>query len=394
MPAASDRAEGGIRQLARAIAASPEQTGFGQHLLGILRGEASVQYHFQPIVELRHGVAAGYEGLVRFKGGPDWPPDRWFAEAERHGLRIALEEAVTRGLLERQALLPPNCFLSINVSPSFVLSPQWEELLAGGRRLGGLVVEITENEAVDDYAPLLKRIEQIRERGGHVAVDDAGSGYASLHHVMALRPDFVKLDRVFVTGCDTDRAKSALIEMVGKASSRLDAWIIAEGVETAGELDELLRLEVPLAEGYFLGRPQPEMRPVAEETAKAITWRGQALAASQTIEAAMEFCPLCPDLAGAMELVSADRQVSATVVTNPSGRPEQLVERHPLMGVRTVPAPMKVQAGTSCREALERALTRPADSRWDSLLAINELGEFVGVARIDRLVRLSLMARR
>ncbi len=81
------------------------------------------------------------------------------------------------------------------------------------------------------------------------AVDDAGSGYSSLQHIMEMRPNFIKLDRNFITNCDSDPAKSVLIEMLGKAANRLDAWIIAEGIETKEELAELIRLGVPLVQG-------------------------------------------------------------------------------------------------------------------------------------------------
>lgn len=387
----------GLRLLSGAIARPqppPADAQFQQQLQRILSGDVTFSFHYQPIIELRTAMVVGYEGLVRFGGALNWPPDRWFSAAAELGLRHALEHAVTGELLARRGHIPRDSFLSINVSPSFVLSPGWRSLIERLPTLAGVVIEITENESVADYAPLLEEIRRIRLRGGSVAVDDTGSGYASLQHVIALRPDFVKLDRVFVAGCDTDRAKSALIEMVGNAAGRLDAWIIAEGVETAGELDELIRLHVPLAQGYFLARPHPEMAPLPPDKIKAIVRRAQVFAAPHSIEGAMEFCPLCPALGGAIELLESDAQLVSAVVTDSFGRPTHLVERHPLAGIREVPSPMRAQTETPAREALERALTRPLASRWDPLLAIHETGEFAGIVSLDRLVRQALPGAR
>ena len=360
---------------------------FGSTLLKVLRDEIPIAFHYQPIVDLRRGLVVGYEGLVRFGGGLSWSPDRWFSRAEQYGQRLALEHLVTRKVLQSRGHLPSNCFLSINTSPSFVLSAQWDEMLREIGSLGGVVVEITENEFVSDYKPLCAKLQSIRERGGCVAVDDAGSGYASLHHVMALKPEFVKLDRVFVTDCDTDRAKSALIEMVGKAAGRLDAWVIAEGVETAGELDELIRLNVPLAQGYYLCRPVPNMRALAEDKSSAIVQRVQILTPSNTVETVTECCPVCMSEADAAQVLLDHQQVHTVAVTDLSGRPLYVVERHPLLGVRTLPALMRTQAGTSDVEVLERALTRLDGLRFDPLVAINEQGELVGLVRIDRLMK-------
>lgn len=352
-----------------------------------MSGEARLEFHFQPIVDLQRGVVTGYEGLVRFPRDLRWTPDQWFAAAERLGQRLELEELVTRQVIQRRRALPLNCFLSINASPSFVLSSRWDDLLERERSLTGVVVEITENEAVQNYGPLLEKLARIRKAGGWVAVDDAGSGYASLHHVMAIHPNFVKLDRVFVSGCDSDRAKSALIEMVGMVAGRLDAWIIAEGVETAGELDELIRLRAPMAQGYYLARPTAAMEPLASAKEQEILGRVKVLTPQATVESATEAVPVCGSDDEARALLSEEANIWMAVVTDGYQRPVGLVERHPLLGVRTVPEPLLAQCGTADVEALQRALTRPPARRLDSIIAIDEQGNFVGVAPVDRLAK-------
>ena len=88
-----------------------------------------------------------------------------------------------------------------------------------------------------------------------LAVDDAGAGYASLRHVLMLRPDFVKLDQEWIRGVEADAARQALIGALVLFAKRTRSVLIAEGIETAPELETLHALGVELGQGYFLGRP-------------------------------------------------------------------------------------------------------------------------------------------
>jgi EAL domain-containing protein (putative c-di-GMP-specific phosphodiesterase class I) len=357
---------------------------------GVLTGELPFTFRYQPIGDLQRGATVGFEGLVRFPGNLPLTPDLWFLRAEQVGKRLELEARVTGEIIQHRKLLPPNTFLSVNVSPSFLLSPLWDAILARAGNLRRIVVEITEHESVNDYGPLLDKISRIREAGGSLAVDDAGSGYASLHHIMQLKPEFVKLDRVFTTGCHADPAKSALIEMVGLAASRLDAWIIAEGVETESELGELISLKVPLAQGYYLARPQLDMEPMGPEPAAAIVKRVRNLRSAKTVSHSLEDCPEAIDEISARHMLSRNPQMQSVIVTDKWGGPTALFERHPLLGIRDVPSLMRVQRTTDVAETLQRALTRSAAIRYDPVIVIDQLGKFAGLARIDRLVRFAL----
>lgn len=374
--------------------ASREERAFASALRAVLeRPDRRIAFHYQPIVDLQRGIVVGYEGLSRFASTAEhkWAPDVWFHGAERYGLRHRLEQIVTAELLRTRVHLPPNCFLSINISPSFLMTQAWDSIVTQNGSLGGVVVEITENESVGDYELLAQKLRDIRDRGGSIAIDDAGSGYSSLHHVIATRPDFVKLDRIFVTGCDTDRAKSALIEMVGQAAGKLDAWIIAEGVETALELDELIRLKVPLAQGYYLAKPAPRMTQMDAEQTQAILNRVRSLTPAHVVETAVEACPVCATVEDAQALLESEPHAHTIVVTDSFSRPVSMVEKHPQLGVRVLPSLSRLQAATHDAEALERMLTRPAPVRFDPMVAINEQGEFLGVIRLERLTKQVLL---
>ena len=362
----------------------------GDEIDFLLRGRSDIVFHFQPIVALEQAAVVGYEALVRFPASMGPAPDVVFAAAGEIGRQVQLEAFVTRRALSARRLLPPNCFLSINVSPTFLFSPQWDSTISEAPDLSAIVVEITEQNAVRDYAAMREKAERIRACGGHIAVDDTGSGYASLKHVMELRPQFIKLDRFFVDGCHTGGVKPVMIEMIGQAADRLDAWLIAEGIELEAELAELTRLRVPLAQGYFLGRPSPEMKPLSAEARFHLRNRGVSLAPGSTILGEMEHCALATGPRHAEEMLAADPSLGCAAVLDAFGRPILLVERSCENGFRALPQPLRVQAASTPEDLVHRALVRPAGSRFDPMVVVDELGGLQGVVRMERLIKAAL----
>lgn len=115
--------------------------------------------------------------------------------------------------------------------------------------------ELTEHAAVADYVELSRALEPLRRNGMRIAVDDAGAGFSSLQHIVALVPDVIKLDMSLTRSVDTDAARRALAAALVFFSKETSSTIIAEGVETTGELEALIELGVHGAQGYLLGRP-------------------------------------------------------------------------------------------------------------------------------------------
>ncbi|MGH8910688.1 MAG: EAL domain-containing protein [Egibacteraceae bacterium] len=151
--------------------------------------------------------------------------------------------------------MPDGAWLSVNVSPSFLL--QGEHLVRAMRSTPRpLVLELTEHDPIDDYPAIRAAVDRLGS-AVQLSIDDAGTGYACLNHVLSLRPDFVKLDRSWVRDIDTDPARQALVAGLEHFTSRTGSTLIAEGVETDAELTVLSDLRVPLAQGYLLGRPVP-----------------------------------------------------------------------------------------------------------------------------------------
>jgi len=206
---------------------------------------------FQPIVELASGDVVGYEALTRFADGT--PPDARFAAAEAAGLGLELEAATLGAALAAAGPLPSGAWLEVNASPHFVLAGEPLAGLLGAVRRP-LVLELTEHEAVTDYATLRGAIGRL---GPDVrfAVDDAGAGFAGLRHILELRPHIVKLDRALVAGIDADPTRQALVAGMGHFATATGCTLLAEGVETAAEATMVTALGVHLAQGYWFARP-------------------------------------------------------------------------------------------------------------------------------------------
>jgi EAL domain-containing protein (putative c-di-GMP-specific phosphodiesterase class I) len=194
------------------------------------------------------------EALARFTGPPTQTPDLWFAEAAELGSLLDLELATGSAALGRLRDLPADTYLSVNFSPSTVCSSRLLEELEGVRT-DHVVVEITEHAAVEDYKELCESLEVLRARGLRVAIDDAGAGFSSLQHILWLMPELIKLDISLTRGIHLDRHRQSLARALISFAADLGADVVAEGVETAEEMDALVKLGVSLGQGYFLGRP-------------------------------------------------------------------------------------------------------------------------------------------
>ncbi len=210
---------------------------------------------YHPIMDLETREEIGVEALARFGSIPVKPPDRWFAEATALELGLQLELRAMKEALEGLSRIPDGAFLSINCSHRTAASTELAEQLDGMEKR--IVLEITEHEAIDDYGVLAEALEPLRARGLRVAVDDVGAGYASLRHALQLAPDMVKMDISLTRDIDRDAGRRALAAALISFAAETDMTIVAEGIETAGELHTLRQLGVRYGQGFYLARPAP-----------------------------------------------------------------------------------------------------------------------------------------
>ena len=210
---------------------------------------------YHPIMDLETREEIGVEALARFGSIPVKPPDRWFAEATALELGLQLELRAMKEALDGLSRIPDGAFLSINCSHRTAASTELAEQLDGMEKR--IVLEITEHEAIDDYGGLAEALEPLRARGLRVAVDDVGAGYASLRHALQLAPDMVKMDISLTHDIDRDAGRRALAAALIAFAAETDMTIVAEGIETAGELHSLRQLGVRYGQGFYLARPAP-----------------------------------------------------------------------------------------------------------------------------------------
>ena len=207
--------------------------------------------HYEPIVELPSGRLHGHEALVRFHDGTS--PTDVFHTAGLADRRIDLELAIIEAVIDRSDDVPPELMLHVNISPAAATTDRIVDLLTASCR--PIVLEITENE---EFGPSEAAALRARLPPGHlIAADDVGAGFAGLVQLVGVRPDIIKIDRAIVAGIDSDPARQVVVSGLVQFAVTTSAKLIAEGIETPGEASTLTDLGVPLAQGYYFGRPTP-----------------------------------------------------------------------------------------------------------------------------------------
>jgi EAL domain-containing protein (putative c-di-GMP-specific phosphodiesterase class I) len=209
---------------------------------------------FQPIVSLSTGTVVEVEALARFAGTPIREPDRWFAEAASVGLGRALElQAIERAISWLPELPRPLC-MAVNAGPDTFCSFELIDMLAASAP-DRIVVELTEHVGIEDFPALHRACKRLRTIGAEVAIDDTGTGFASLSLVLEVAPEVIKLDRELTANIDLDPVRRALAGALVTFGAEIGAKVVAEGVETAAELDVLADLGIGYGQGFYICRP-------------------------------------------------------------------------------------------------------------------------------------------
>lgn len=206
---------------------------------------------FQPVIDLASGATVGFEALTRFADGR--PPDEHFALAATAGMSVELEVACATYAIAESDHLPAGAWISLNFSPTVVTGDELRRIIATTQR--EVAVEITEHARIDNFDEVRQAIASVERC--RLFVDDAGVGYAGLHHILELQPNVVKLDISLVRDIDRDPARQALVSGMRHFADLTGTLLLGEGVETAAEADTLRALGVDFGQGYYFGRPAP-----------------------------------------------------------------------------------------------------------------------------------------
>jgi diguanylate cyclase (GGDEF)-like protein len=226
--------------------------------------ERRLELHYQPQVDLRSGAVPAVEALLRWPHPRlgSIPPLEFLPLAEEAGLMrpltaLVLDKALEQCAQWRAAGRPLS--VSINVSATNVLDADFATMVRdhlGKHRVPpeALVLEITETTVISDFDRCKHVIDQLRELGCVISIDDFGAGFTSLAHLGKLAIGELKLDRTFLSALAVEGNPTLISAMIELAHA-LGLQVVAEGVEEQSTLDVLTRLGCDLAQGYHLGRP-------------------------------------------------------------------------------------------------------------------------------------------
>jgi EAL domain-containing protein (putative c-di-GMP-specific phosphodiesterase class I) len=217
---------------------------------------------FQPIVHLESARVVGYEALVRGPAGtPLQSPARLFDLAGRSELAFELDRACRRQAFRAARDLPEGSKLFVNVLPSSMYDPEFQgegliRLLSDlGLSPERIVLEITEEYAIKNYALFAEALENFTRLGFGIAVDDIGAGYSGLEKIAHLNPRYLKFDMELIKDIDASFVRREISRALKGFAQKMDATIIAEGIETEEERRTMVDLGIDCGQGYLLGRP-------------------------------------------------------------------------------------------------------------------------------------------
>ncbi len=220
--------------------------------------------YFQPLVVLATGKLHGFEVLARWEHPALGiiAPDIFIPMAESHGLIGELSSQVLRKAFEAFALHEKGLRLAFNISAlqlKDLTLPRHIRQLAedAGFLLECATVEITESAMAEDMTSARSISADFKAMGCRIALDDFGTGYSSLYHLKSLPFDELKVDRTFVSSMTTERESRKIVAAVVGLGQSLGLKTVAEGVETQGQADMLVRLGCDIGQGWHYGRPAP-----------------------------------------------------------------------------------------------------------------------------------------
>jgi diguanylate cyclase (GGDEF)-like protein len=222
--------------------------------------------HYQPIVELKTGRVAACEALVRWPDGPRGyvSPASFIPLAEETGAVVPIGRSVLQRACGNAARWRCNDSdapaVHVNVSPVELREPKFLSGVAAALDRSGLdadrlVLEITEGVMLHDPESSIAILHELRGLGVQLALDDFGTGYSSLSHLRSLPIDWLKIGMPFTDNLEQDGSDRAFIRMVLELAANLELGVVAEGIESAGQLASLRELGCELGQGFYLGSP-------------------------------------------------------------------------------------------------------------------------------------------
>ncbi|WP_104204466.1 bifunctional diguanylate cyclase/phosphodiesterase [Billgrantia saliphila] len=382
-----------------------------QELRTIIENESLTPY-FQPIIDVARQRVHGYEALIRGPADSSLhSPRRLFDVAMAAGRLVELDLLCRRLAIRAftQLDLPGRLFL--NVMPSTIVERDFREgltlgfLSEFGLTPNRVVIELTEHVPIQDYALMRQAVAHYRDMGFQVALDDLGAGHSSLRHWAELRPDFVKLDRHFVSSIDREPGKREFLRSILDVARSLGCQLIAEGIETVEEYRCLWELDRSLAllQGYYFARPSLAPPRVVERLLPSgAPLRHEAMRSARAILRPLP--PIAPELPvlNLAERFRADPALRCVAVVD-EGRPLGVVRRNAFLTLFTNPYSHALFARRRVHELVDEAMliavdetplatlsqqvTDSRDVQQEDFVIVDRDGRYQGMGTIVDLLR-------
>ena len=337
---------------------------------------------YQPVFDVDRGTAAGYQAQPHYDAPQELDayapsplhndPDGALAAA---GLRAAFAAMPTR---------PRNTFVSVPVGVNAAPTAAVADVLLERDDLHGIVLDIVGFSAATPVGPFDDALAAFREAGARIAVGGNGAAQPELSSIVRLKPAILRLGQDWVRGLDHSETKRSTIEVIGRLAGQLDAWILAEGVSTPAELRELARLRVPLAQGPFIGEPHPSWPRFDSHAALALPAHPDD--ADGMLRSLIQPAYTTTDGAAAAAVLPETTGFDVVVVLDGHQRPQSIMEQDG-GEIWTCPDVLTVNIDTPVADAVARAMARPHAVRFTPLACTDAAGRFLGILRIDRLMR-------
>lgn len=219
---------------------------------------------YEPIVEVDSRVVFGYESLVR---GPEdsefHSPVALFGAAEENDMVFELDCLCRSSGLRGAIDFPEGTKLFLNVLPTAFHDPNFraERLIETLEQCrlspSDVVFEISEQESIENFSAFKEASDYYRSLGFQFALDDTGSGYAGLEALLEISPEYIKMDRAFVSGVDEDSSRQDLLAALLTLAEKMGAKVIGEGLDRIEELEMLGKLGIHFGQGWLFGHPTP-----------------------------------------------------------------------------------------------------------------------------------------
>ncbi|NLY80241.1 MAG: EAL domain-containing protein, partial [Lysinibacillus sp.] len=224
--------------------------------------------HYQPKLCLKTNKIIGLEALVRWNNEKLGivPPDEFIAYAEESGLIIPLSEIifelVCKGLQKFHQAGHDNISIAINVSSIHFQQYNFLEsildiLHRNNTKAENIEIEVTERTLMTNDSDTIEKLTKLKELGFKLSIDDFGTGYSSLSYLVRFPIDYLKIDRSFIQYLTTFDDRKAVVEAIIQMAHGLKMDVIAEGVETAQQIQFLKKMDCDYIQGYYFCRPQP-----------------------------------------------------------------------------------------------------------------------------------------